>query len=62
MNITIRDIGKKKSENMAVTNRIINENLWVILENRKFFVNVIQFLIEVEEMYQKKKEHLRIKI
>ena len=55
MNITIRDIGKKKSENMAVTNRIINENLWVILENRKFFVNVIQFLIEVEEMYQKKK-------
>lgn len=62
MNITIKDIGKKKSENMAVTNRIINENLWVILENRKFFVNVIQFLIEVEEMYQKKKEHLRIKI
>ena len=41
MNITIKDIGKKKSENMAVTNRIINENLWVILENRKFFVNVI---------------------
>lgn len=62
MNVTIKDIGKKKSENMAVTNRIINENLWVILENRKFFVNVIQFLIEVEEMYQKKKEHLRIKI
>ena len=62
MNVTIKDIGKKKSENMAVTNRIINENLWVILENRKFFVNVIQFLIEVEEMYQKKKAHLRIKI
>lgn len=54
MNITIRDIRKKKSENMAGTNRIINENLWVILQNRKFFVNVIQFLIEVEEMYQRK--------
>lgn len=54
MNITIRDIRKKKSENMAGTNRIINENLWIILQNRKFFVNVIQFLIEVEEMYQRK--------
>lgn len=54
MNITIMDIRKKKSENMAGTNRIINENLWVILQNRKFFVNVIQFLIEVEEMYQRK--------
>ena len=54
MNITIMDIRKKKSENMAGTNMIINENLWVILQNRKFFVNVIQFLIEVEEMYQRK--------
>ena len=54
MNITIRDIRKKKSENMAGTNRTINENLWVILQNRKFFVNIIQFLIEVEEMYQRK--------
>lgn len=54
MNITIMDIRKKKSENMAGTNRIINENLWVILQNRMFFVNVIQFLIEVEEMYQRK--------
>lgn len=61
MNITIRDIRKKKSENMAGTNRIINENLWVILQNRKFFVNVIQFLIEVRKC-TREKEHLKVKI
>ena len=40
MNLTIKDIRKNKSENMAGTNRIINENLWVILQNRKLFLNV----------------------
>ena len=37
MNLTIKDIRKKKSENMAGNNSIVNENLWVILQNRKFF-------------------------
>lgn len=36
MNITIEDIRKKKSEDVTSSDRIINENLWIILQNRKF--------------------------
>lgn len=36
MNITIEDIRKKKSEDVTGSDRIINENLWIILQNRKF--------------------------
>lgn len=31
MNITIKDIRKKKSEDVTGSDRIINENLWIIL-------------------------------
>ena len=61
MNLTIKDIRKKKSENMPGNNSIVNENLWVILQNRKFFVNVNNFLLKWSKC-TRKKENLKIKL
>lgn len=53
MKVTVKSLGWWDSS-VADAHWIINENLWTILQNRKYFVNVIQLIIEMEERHHKK--------